>query len=791
MDIKDLAVRIAKCDSEIEVISLLKKANFWNNDANWKPFGANENNFSTIGNQQSAPDAALVEKLVNSVDAVLLKECLILNIDPESLDAPQSIPEALKKFYNIKDGKISNLDTKQRNKMSKSIIMAATGAKSKPNYVIVDEGEGQTPKQMPETILSLGKSNKLRVPFVQGKFNMGGTGVLQFCGEHNLQLIISKRCQQIQDEDDITKDYFGFTVVRRDNPSLGRRSSMYTYLANEDGSILSFTADKLDIIPTPSDEYKAFEYGMYIKLYEYQIPGLRTNILFDLNYRLALLMPNLAHPVRLVECRDYKGHTFETTLSGLNVRLSDDKKDNVEDGFPVPLIFDVDGQKFNASIFVFKEEANDKNYRTDEGIIFSVNGQTHGNLSKSFFKRSSVNLSYLANSLLIIVDCTDIDGRTREDLFMNSRDRLREGEIKKKIEKALEEYLRQHEGLKALQEERRRNAIAKRLSDEKPLVEVLNNILKKSPTLAQLFLSGIKLKNPFNLAPTNTANAFKGKPHPTFFTLKNKPKKGIYTRNVPINHKFRVQFETDAVNDYFNRENEPGKYKLSCLGKNCTGYGMHLFNGVASLTVELPQGTKPGDNLKFEITVTDECLISDFKEEFIAVVGKPEEYNGSGVGTRKKPSGNDKKGKGEKLGGLALPETIELYQPDWQTYDLTREDALIVRNSGTEGVYDFYINMDNIHLNTELKNIRDDSKVKLTQARYKYSMVLIGLSIINYIKTLDGEQNDDLDLEKYVNEVSNMISPVILPLIQSMGDLNFDEITHSDIAYNEVASTID
>ena len=67
--------------------------------------------------------------------------------------------------------------------------MIATGQKSKPCYSILDTGEGQTPEKMPETLLSLGKSNKLRIPFVQGKFNMGGTGVLQFCGEKNIQLI--------------------------------------------------------------------------------------------------------------------------------------------------------------------------------------------------------------------------------------------------------------------------------------------------------------------------------------------------------------------------------------------------------------------------------------------------------------------------------------------------------------------------------------------------------------------------------------------------------------------------
>ncbi len=71
-----LCVSIAKSDTEDEVIRLLKKASLWDDCSAWKYYGNNENNFSTIGNQQSSPDAALVEKIINSVDAVLMRECL-------------------------------------------------------------------------------------------------------------------------------------------------------------------------------------------------------------------------------------------------------------------------------------------------------------------------------------------------------------------------------------------------------------------------------------------------------------------------------------------------------------------------------------------------------------------------------------------------------------------------------------------------------------------------------------------------------------------------------------------
>jgi hypothetical protein len=87
---------------------------------------------------------------------------------------------------------------------------------------ISDAGEGQTPARMPDTFLSLvDKSNKLRIPFVQGKFNMGGTGVLKFCGESSLELILSRRDPEIVargKENDSTSQRWGFTIVRRERP---------------------------------------------------------------------------------------------------------------------------------------------------------------------------------------------------------------------------------------------------------------------------------------------------------------------------------------------------------------------------------------------------------------------------------------------------------------------------------------------------------------------------------------------------------------------------------------------
>jgi len=140
MNTKDFAISLAKTETEEAVIKLLKEMNFWNNLECWVPFGDNENNFSTIGNQQSRADAALVEKIVNSIDAVLIKECILHGLAPDSPKAPNSMAEAMSQFFEIKDSQLSNISVQRRRQLSNNIILAATGSVRKMNLTIADSG---------------------------------------------------------------------------------------------------------------------------------------------------------------------------------------------------------------------------------------------------------------------------------------------------------------------------------------------------------------------------------------------------------------------------------------------------------------------------------------------------------------------------------------------------------------------------------------------------------------------------------------------------------------------------
>lgn len=774
---KELCINLAKAESETEVITLLKKAGFWDNPEVWQYYGGNENNFATIGNQQSRPEAALVEKIINSVDALLMAECYKRGKDPTAHDSPPTIYEALEEYYGIPEGKLTNIGANQRTKLAENIYLVSTGLKSAPCYSIIDKGEGQTPKKMPDTLLSLAKSNKLRIPFVQGKFNMGGTGVFQFCGEYNIQLIISRRHPEIaKRENDPTKEKWGFTVIRRENPQYGIRSSTYRYLA-PNNSIISFAEDSLSLIPGeyPNPYDRPLEWGTFIKLYNYQMTGLKTNILFDLNYRLALFMPQIALPVRLCERRKgYSGHTFETTLAGLTVRLDEDRSKNLESHFPKSSNLMVQGQQMTASIFAFKR-GQESNYKKDEGIIFTINGQTHGRITKDFFSRGSVKLGYLANSILVIVDCSEFDGRSREDLFMNSRDRLRAGDLRSEIEKSLEEMLRNDELLRELANRRRREDVENKLMDDKPLADLIEKLIKKSPTLTSLFLRGTRISSAWEIGPSGTEIEFKGKKFPTYFTpIQKYPKDN--PKNCHINLRFRLQFKTDADNDYFDRPNDRGELSIELNSQESKNRTCTLSNGTANLFAALPENVNVGDIIHVKCSVNDCSQSEPLDNEFyLKVLERMPLSQVSGGKTEKKASGNSGNA-GKDVAHYDIPKPIEIRKEEWQKYGFNEESALQVTES-VDGTFDFFINIDNKYLLAEQKYQKIDPK--LLKARYSYGMVLVGLAVLHEFKNHSEEDllgnNNERDIPGYVYDVTKAISPVLLPMISGLSELVLEE----------------
>ncbi len=818
---KELCLALMRADTQKEVVTLLAAAGYWDDSNAWRHVGDNENNFSGIGNQQSEAVAALIEKIVNAEDARLVNACLEAGIDPTSDEAPTSIRQAVAQFFEGKtsfdlerDGRIFAWTDEKATAEGRLLTVAATGhvpADGAPSISIADQGEGQAPGDFPETFMSLHRSNKLRVHFVQGKFNMGGTGALQFCGgPHHLQLVVSRRNPRLLQSVDSRASEWGFTIVRREPPA-GRRSSVFTYLApvrsasNRAGEVLSLAAESWPIFPEADgsgrDAYRrGSEFGSLIKLYEYEWQGTRSNIVQSgggLLRRLDFGLPEVALPVRVFECRlPYKGHpgSFATNALGLVARLERDKADNLEPDFPVGSVIDLDGRAVRARVFALKKGKASEYRAPKQGIVFAVNGQSHATLPIDFFRRKSVGMGYLADSLLVMVDCTSVEGALREDLFMNSRDRLRTNHLSQRLESELERFLRDDPALRSLRNRRREEELADRLADSKPLSDILQDILRHSPTLAKLFLQGIKLSSPFPPsagAGEGVGGRFDGKAYPTFFRFRGRKDGESLTRDANVGSRARIAFETDAIDDYFTRDLDPGQCSVWAISDG-NAEAVHNWalhgprSGAATLTLDLPPSAGPGETLDFEVRVADPTQIDPFANRLTLRVRPSTSSSSGGDGEARTPTTGD--GHHGSTSTLSLPSIVEVDEQQWTEHGFTETTALVVKHAGSDGeangigsndIYDFFVNVDNKFLRIAQKESKDDPK--LLKAKFVYAQVLVGLAFLQHDRVAgpvdqaseedDGESEDGPGIESSIAYATTALAPVLLPMLDAIGAL--------------------
>ena len=146
---------------------------------------------------------------------------------------------------------------------------------------------------------------------------------MPFCGEHKYQLVLSRRHPSCPVRaGDVTKDLWGFTIVRRQKPAPGRKSSMCSLLG-PGGSILTFARPDVPVLPgrsgkdKPAPSYAVeLPYGTCIKLYNYGWKK-KTIVTTDGRYQLERYLHTVPLPIRISETRDYKANFYSTTLSGI------------------------------------------------------------------------------------------------------------------------------------------------------------------------------------------------------------------------------------------------------------------------------------------------------------------------------------------------------------------------------------------------------------------------------------------------------------------------------------------
>ncbi len=617
---------------------------------------------------------------------------------------------------------------------------------------------------------------------MQGRFNCGGTGVLPFCGKHKYQLIVSRRHPSCPvAAGDATKDLWGLTIVRRQKAAPGRKSSMYVYLA-PGGSILTFKRPSIMALPGQSSKNKPapanaveLHHGACIKLYNYRWKK-KTLVTTDGRYGLERYLHSVPLPVRISETRDYKANYYSTTLSGILAHVSEDGKEDesvskfekgLNPAYGEVILPGVGRLPYR--LFLLKENYDAGNF--PHGVYFTLNGQVHGDLPANFIT-SALKFDCISGTLLVSVDCTEMDALVREEFLMSSRDRIRHNEVYDSIYSTLREELKEHPGLRQHNAQRKKKRLDETLSKEENAADYLQELLKSDPTLASILGIGGNLIT--TTGPSNDPVPFHGKKFPTYFQIVKEPKGGL-SKSCPLNRTVRVEFETDADNGYFDRTDCPGSIIFDppnlCVSS-------HLWDGKFATKFQMPYDAKVGDVVRMAVTVTDiqretkgEPFISGF-----TINGVPEAKE-----TPPPPSGSRRHGVKRNENGkhsspqLATPDIREVRRDKWDDpqFQFDEYSAVKIINADEGNGYIFFVNMDNRFLIHELHKTKQEEG-SLVKHWFKYGVVLSALGILKelqrwqeQVRNGNDEEAEDVDLEKVARFCAGL-ARVVVPMIRAL-----------------------
>jgi hypothetical protein len=819
LDPKLLAEELMRLEREQDVVDLLDTLGLWGDDTAWQPYGGNESNQSIIGTQQSDAFAALTEKIINCVDAYLIMACLLAGIDPESDLAPATMEEGVRRFGHLFTGQSEGVrvreayehgvDSRELTELARQIAVVVTGPKGgEPGISIIDQALGQTPDTFVDTFLSLMKGNKQRIKFVQGKFNMGGSGALRFCSEqHHLQLLISRRNPALVGAGATDRDrMWGVTIIRKRPAREGERMSVYEYLAPRNAvgapQILAFAADSMPILPSEKTRQACAEpakWGTLNKLYQYRWPASLASHSTQIQGKsmtmhLNINLPDAVMPVRVYELRGYEASNPTMNVYGLRARFeqNDDVKARLEVECPVVGTLHVRGYALPVRAYVFQfGDARMSTYRGDYGVIFSLNGQKHGHLAETFFARRDVDLGILRAKTVVVVDCDGLDTHAREQILMNSRDRLAESQLAAEVRDQLASWLKDNPVLALLKRRHIEAELNKAMGEDLPLAELMRKLVRDNPDLAALFRHGSRIPvGPGGGDGVGAVSDFVGKDDPTYFRFRGG--KEHLSRTSPQNHVMNVDLETDAVNDYLSRTGarKPGIVTIVCehpSGDKVTAVVGTLHDGCLQVRVKHPTAAKAGDEYKVRFVITDPNTSLEFVNVLEVKVLADAEVGPSGTkGRRKAQNTGDKGGAGS--GGIELPRLISVRKDQWESYGWNDATALDVQLLDGKAEA-FRINMDNRYL--DLARRKKPRTAALLERRFQFGLAFLAVAVIANEEQARAQvaasATELMSVEDVVRVTMSAVAQSVLPVIDVLGRLTERELADL-VGDDEVAS---
>lgn len=307
---------------------------------------------------------------------------------------------------------------------------------------------------------------------------MGSTGALVFCGDkHRYQLIISRRNSELNDSDGL----IGFTLVRRHILTPEEESkyklTWYEYLVIA-GEIPSINEKHLDLGLNKT----SFNCGSIVKLYSYQLTH-SSDATLDLWHDLNPLLFESALPILIYENRGFGGHSPTKVMLGNRTRLALDANEHIE--FQKTFQINLFNSNIPIQVYLFNRDTKNTEFISGQSVVYTLNGQTQGAERKSFI---SMDLGFrnLREFLLVWVDCSQIGNTARQELFMASRDRLKQGRFYTELRQSLIDLLSNDTHLKQKEQEYK-GRVFRETGKDKDMVQSLFSKLKGNQDIRKMF----------------------------------------------------------------------------------------------------------------------------------------------------------------------------------------------------------------------------------------------------------------------------------------------------------------
>ena len=677
------------------------------------------------------------------------------------------------------------------------LVIGITGAKSKkeglPCYTFVDNGEGQRGEDFEDTFLSLSAGNKKSIPFVQGKYNMGSSGVLRYCGRRWFKLILSRRYDG--------KDGWSWTLMRR-RPYDSDSMPVAEYFIPGKTEIPSFDSDYLYPFHTMTGQrYDGvmLKTGTVVKLFDYQV-GSKFLSFRDARDTLNENLVETILPFRLLDFRQLPktGKAREAAqkrggdrAEGVDPRpfygmefllLRSHKEDGLEDEDKevaaagerkifVGIIKDPDIGKVSVSAIPLKREIPGWLSQNINRVFHTVNGQVQHKQSRGYLSRCG--FPALKDRAVIVVDASNLTFSAHNEVWKGDREHISKTIVGERYLDRVTTAIKESTALQELQKKIARQELERASKAESN--ELFQKLVDSDRNLAEL----LSRRDPTIRFPASGGGEVgsetgggewdEGKYSPTFVRLEERFKKGGL--EVPINRTRPVGARTDAENGYLNRADNPGQVIIDDKARAMFGIREQLHDGRLTIYFEpREEALAVGDIFTFKIGLKDEAMAEIVQSEEL-VLRVAEKHTPPPTRTKKKKNkhksgkGKTDKGKGENAPMLGLPKCILLtedgrdvdgYVVERWPADFNEHDGGVIEDLGEEGAV-YKVNYDNAyHLKYRLQQ-RGDVALEVVIKKYILGMRILMLGYEHALRSLqDGNGGGSEGFAEFADDFRRM-----------------------------------